>query len=130
MIAVPILDKTSPVRYQDITWRGKNLGDVVERLTKGRKRRSFRSPPRPGPRTSIASEGARVDARPRTARKLTRESLSDAGFARHAAAAETRKRPANFTILTIGMQLAEDQFIEAMRTGRDFYSLDQRMEVL
>ncbi len=41
MIALPIPDKRSPVRYSELTWRGRNLGEVVERITRGRKRASF-----------------------------------------------------------------------------------------
>ncbi len=33
MIALPIPDKRSPIQYQDLTWRGRNLGDVVAQLT-------------------------------------------------------------------------------------------------
>ena len=43
MIALPIPDKRSPVRYTDLTWRGRNLGRVVERLTGGRQRRDYRA---------------------------------------------------------------------------------------
>lgn len=41
MIALPIPDKTSPVRYRDLEWRGRNLGDVVEALTRGKVRSAF-----------------------------------------------------------------------------------------
>jgi hypothetical protein len=41
MIALPIPDRTSPVHYEDLVWRGRNLGDVVEALTRGKARRSF-----------------------------------------------------------------------------------------
>jgi len=41
MIALPIPDRTSPVRYRDIVWRGSNLGEVVEALTRGKVRGSF-----------------------------------------------------------------------------------------
>jgi hypothetical protein len=41
MIALPIPDRSSPVRYEDLAWRGRNLGDVVEALTRGKQRRSF-----------------------------------------------------------------------------------------
>lgn len=43
MIALPIPDKTSPIRYCDLQWRGRNLGDVVARLTKGRQRYDYRA---------------------------------------------------------------------------------------
>jgi len=36
MISLPIPDRTSHINYSDLTWRGRNLGDVVERLTRGR----------------------------------------------------------------------------------------------
>jgi hypothetical protein len=39
MISLPIPDKRSPIRYSDLTWRGRNLGDVVARLTRKRHRR-------------------------------------------------------------------------------------------
>ena len=35
MIALPIPDTRSPVRYQDLLWRGWNLGEVVAELTTG-----------------------------------------------------------------------------------------------
>jgi len=41
MIALPIPDRTSAVRYEDLVWRGRNLGEVVETLTGGKKRRAF-----------------------------------------------------------------------------------------
>jgi len=41
MIALPIPDRASPVRYQDLKWEGRSLGDVVEQLTGGKKRRDF-----------------------------------------------------------------------------------------
>lgn len=43
LVSLPIPDKRSPVRYCDLTWRGRNLGDVVETLTRGRQRRDFRA---------------------------------------------------------------------------------------
>ena len=36
MIPLPIPDKQSPIRYEDIDWDGSNLGKVVAALTKGR----------------------------------------------------------------------------------------------
>jgi len=41
MLALPIPDKTSPVRYRDLVWRGRNVGDLVEHLTKGKRRRDY-----------------------------------------------------------------------------------------
>jgi hypothetical protein len=41
MIALPIPDRASPVRYEDLVWRGRNLGDVVEALTRGKTRRTL-----------------------------------------------------------------------------------------
>lgn len=35
MVSLPIPDRRSPVRYRDITWRGRDLGALVERLTGG-----------------------------------------------------------------------------------------------
>lgn len=43
MIALPIPDMHSPVQYADVTWRGRNLGDVVEALTKSKQRRHYRA---------------------------------------------------------------------------------------
>jgi hypothetical protein len=36
MLALPIPDARSPVRFQELEWRGRNLGDLVERLTKNK----------------------------------------------------------------------------------------------
>lgn len=69
LVSLPIPDPDSPVRYCDITWRGRNLGDVVESLTRGRKRRDFRAhldpdvrredlPRLPGWRPSLGQVGA------------------------------------------------------------------------
>ena len=35
MIALPIPDKGSLVRYRDLTWRGRNIGEVVAKLASG-----------------------------------------------------------------------------------------------
>jgi hypothetical protein len=43
MIALPIPDRRSPIRYQDLAWRGRNLGDIVARLTKGKQRADYRA---------------------------------------------------------------------------------------
>ncbi len=43
MIALPIPDKRSPIRYRDLTWRGRNLGDIVVKLTHGRQRGDYRA---------------------------------------------------------------------------------------
>ena len=43
MISLPIPDKRSPVRYKDLTWRGRNLGDVVAKLTRGKQRSDYRA---------------------------------------------------------------------------------------
>jgi hypothetical protein len=40
MLSLPIPDRTSPVRYRDLEWRGRNVGELVERLTGGRRRAS------------------------------------------------------------------------------------------
>lgn len=37
-LSLPIPDDRSPVRYRDLNWRGRNVGDLVERLTKGKVR--------------------------------------------------------------------------------------------
>lgn len=39
MIALPIPDRLSPIGYDELTWCGRNLGEVVERLTRGRLQR-------------------------------------------------------------------------------------------
>ena len=39
MIALPIPDRRSPTRYGDLTWVGHDLGEVVERLTRGKVKR-------------------------------------------------------------------------------------------
>ncbi len=41
MISLPIPDMRSPIRYCDLTWRGRNLGDVVAELTKGKQRSDY-----------------------------------------------------------------------------------------
>ena len=41
MLSLPIPDKQSPIRYQDIKWREYNLGTVVSDLTNGRIPASF-----------------------------------------------------------------------------------------
>ncbi len=41
MLALPIPDKSSPVRYADLTWCGRNVGELVERLTRGKQRSCF-----------------------------------------------------------------------------------------
>ncbi len=43
MVALPIPEKTSPYRYNDLRWRGRDLGDVVEKLTRGKQRGDFRA---------------------------------------------------------------------------------------
>jgi hypothetical protein len=43
LVSLPIPDKRSPVRYADLTWRNRNLGDVVAELTGGKVRREFRA---------------------------------------------------------------------------------------
>lgn len=41
MIALPIPSRRSPIRYQDLNWRGRNLGEVVVRLTRGKRSRDY-----------------------------------------------------------------------------------------
>ena len=43
MIALPIPDKRSPVRYRDIVWRQRNLGELVAGLTRGKQRADYRA---------------------------------------------------------------------------------------
>jgi hypothetical protein len=35
MLALPIPDRTSPVRYRELVWKGRNVGELVEHLTRG-----------------------------------------------------------------------------------------------
>jgi hypothetical protein len=41
MISLPIPDRSSPIRYSDITLAGHRLGQVVESLTRGKKKAHF-----------------------------------------------------------------------------------------
>lgn len=41
MLALPIPDKDSKVRYQDLNWQGRNLGDLVPRLAGGKPRAHY-----------------------------------------------------------------------------------------
>ena len=43
MISLPIPDRDAPVAYRDLTWEGRNLGDLVATLTKGRQRADYRA---------------------------------------------------------------------------------------
>ncbi len=43
MLALPIPDKQSSIRYQDLTWNRRNLGDLVATLSKGRQRADYRA---------------------------------------------------------------------------------------
>jgi hypothetical protein len=43
MLALPIPDRDSQVRYQDLTWQGRNLGDLVPRLAGGKPRAHYRA---------------------------------------------------------------------------------------
>jgi hypothetical protein len=43
LLSLPIPDKLSPVAYGDLTWHGRNLGDLVSTLTKGRQRADYRA---------------------------------------------------------------------------------------
>src|SRR5688572_14147554 len=36
MLSLPIPDKSSPIRYHDITLMGRSLGDLVPAITRGR----------------------------------------------------------------------------------------------
>lgn len=40
MLALPIPDKSSTVRYDELDWKGTNVGELVERLTKGKRQAS------------------------------------------------------------------------------------------
>jgi len=41
MLSLPIPSKGSPHRYSQLSWRGHNVGELVERLTRGKVRRDF-----------------------------------------------------------------------------------------
>lgn len=41
MLALPIPDKSSTIKYEDLFWRGRNVGALVEQLTRGRQKASF-----------------------------------------------------------------------------------------
>ena len=43
MIALPIPGRRSPARYRDLTWRGRNLGELVTKLTRGKQRSDYRA---------------------------------------------------------------------------------------
>jgi hypothetical protein len=69
MLALPIPDTSSTIRYDALSWNGRNLGELVERLTRGRQRRgSFAHldpdlraglmPREPGWRAALGQEGA------------------------------------------------------------------------
>jgi hypothetical protein len=57
MVSLPIPDRTSPVRYSELSWRGRNLGELVERLTRGAKQARF---------GAHLDPDLRKEARPRT----------------------------------------------------------------
>ena len=58
MIALPIPDKRSPIRYGDLKWRGRNLGDVVSKLTRGTQRSDYRAHLDPDLREDICRQQA------------------------------------------------------------------------
>jgi hypothetical protein len=41
MVTLPIPDKGSAIRYRDLTWRGRNLGEIVAKLTRGKQRSDY-----------------------------------------------------------------------------------------
>ncbi len=43
MLSLPIPDKRSPVRYRDLIWKGRDVGELVEQLTRGRQRGDYRA---------------------------------------------------------------------------------------
>lgn len=43
MLSLPIPDRRSPARYSDLSWNGRNVGDLVARLTRGRVRADYRA---------------------------------------------------------------------------------------
>lgn len=43
MFSLPIPDKHSPVRYCELAWRGRSVGELVEQLTRGRQRSDYRA---------------------------------------------------------------------------------------
>ncbi len=80
MIALPIPDKRSPIRYQDLNWRGRNLGEVVVKLTRGKQRSDYRAhldpdlredicPREPGWRRNARSARSRPGSPPESGRR-------------------------------------------------------------
>jgi putative DNA base modification enzyme with NMAD domain len=68
MLALPIPDKSSTVRYSELTWHRRNVGELVERLTRGKQRathfahldpdlRAELKPRAPGWRAALGQEG-------------------------------------------------------------------------
>jgi hypothetical protein len=43
MISLPIPEKTSPIRYDELNWRGRNLGDLVNTLSRGKQLARYRA---------------------------------------------------------------------------------------
>ncbi len=70
MLSLPIPDRRSPARYSDLSWNGRNVGDLVARLTRGRVRADHRAHLDPD---------VRREARPRAAG--WRPSLGQCGIA-------------------------------------------------
>jgi hypothetical protein len=69
MLALPIPDKSSTIRYEQLSWKGRNLGDLVQELSRGRQKKTFQAhldpdlrqdllPRLPGWRPTLGQEGA------------------------------------------------------------------------
>lgn len=43
MLSLPIPDKHSAIAYDDVSWQGERIGSLVESLTQGRVKRSFKA---------------------------------------------------------------------------------------
>ena len=43
MVSLPIPEKSSPIRFCDLEWRGRNLGELVSALSRGKQRPEFRA---------------------------------------------------------------------------------------
>ena len=43
VISLPIPGRGTSIRYRGLNWRGRSLGELVERLTDGRKRTDYRA---------------------------------------------------------------------------------------
>ena len=58
MLSLPIPSKGCPHRYSQLSWRGRNLGDLVERLSRKKTRRDFDAHPDPDLRRDMCPRQA------------------------------------------------------------------------